>query len=223
VSFLLPPEESAGYEEARVLLLPVPWDGTASWKRGTRRGPAAILEASRHVETWDDELELECADYGYHVLPAIEPAGADADGMAERVRGEAARILDAADDRLLVALGGEHSITPGMVAAFAARRPGLSVLHLDAHADLRDSWEGTRNSHACAGRRIRDHVETTVTVGVRSLSAGEDALVRREEIPIFRAADVAGRTDWIDAAVDLLGAEVYVTIDLDVLDPSIMP
>ncbi len=222
-TFLGLPEEESTFEAARVLILPVPWDGTASWRPGARFGPEAILQASRQVETWDEELGLSVEGLGFHLLPEVSPLGAGADAMVERIHAAAASVLERAGDRFLLVLGGEHSLSAGIVRAFAARRPGLSVLHVDAHADLRDAYEGTRNSHACACRRIRDHVGRTVSVGVRSLSRDEARRIEEERIPVFYAHDIAGRTDWIGSVVDRLAEEVYVTIDLDALDPSVMP
>jgi agmatinase len=222
-TFLGLPAEDSTFQGARVLVLPVPFEGTVSWGGGAGRGPAAILEASKYVETWDEELDLLPEVLGFHLLPEIEPGDSDADEMTERIHAAAAKVLDRAGDRFLLTLGGEHSVTPGIVRAFAERREGLSILHVDAHADLRPEYEGTRNSHACACRRIRDHVTDTVSVGIRSLSEEEARLVREERIPIYWAKDVVGRTDWIAEAVGRLSDTVYVTIDLDALDPSIMP
>ncbi len=222
-TFLGLPEEACGFETSRVLILPIPYDGTASYRPGARFGPEAILAASAFVETYDDELDLVPEGLGFHTLPAISPTGTGADAMTERIYGAAKEILSRAGDRFLLSLGGEHSVTPGLVRAFAECHDGLSVLHLDAHADLRDSYEDCRNSHACACRRLREHVRDTVSVGVRSLSENEAALIRAEDIPVFSALDVKGSTEWIDEVVDCLGPEVYVTLDLDVLDPSIMP
>jgi len=222
-TFLGLPEEACGFQTSRVLILPIPYDGTASWRPGARFGPEAILAASAFVETYDDELDLVPVGLGFHTLPAVSPTGTGADAMTERIYGAAREVLSLAGDRFLLSLGGEHSVTPGLVRAFAERHEGLSVLHLDAHADLRDSYEDCRNSHACACRRLREHVRNTVSVGVRSLSREEAALIREEEIPVFFARDVRVSTDWISAVVDLLGPEVYITLDLDVFDPSIMP
>lgn len=223
MNFLDLPEADSTFENARVLVLPIPYDGTASYGSGARHGPRAIIDASRFVETYDEELGRSVDGLGYHLLDAIETDAATADELTERIHREAAAILDRGGDRFLLSLGGDHSVTPGIVRAFAERRPNLSVLHIDAHADLRTEYEGTRNSHACACSRIRDYTDKTVSVGIRSLSAEEATRIEEERIPIFWARDVAGRTDWIDEAVDLLTDEVYLTIDLDGLDPSIMP
>lgn len=222
-TFLGLPEAESRFEESRVLVLPIPYDGTTSYRPGTRFGPEAILAASRYVETWDEELGVSPEVLGFHLLPEVAPVGTGADDMTENIHSAVTEILARSGDRFLLSLGGEHSVSPGIVRAFAERHPGLSVLHIDAHADLRSDYEGTRNSHACACRRIREHVERTVSVGIRSLSQPEADLIRREDIPVFWAQDIVGRTDWIEEAVELLSEEVYVTIDLDALDPSILP
>jgi len=222
-TFLGLPEEDSTFDSARVLVLPIPYDGTASYGTGARFGPAAILAASRYVETWDEEIGVSIEAIGYHVLPEVPAAGAGADAMTARIYAEASGILDRAGDRFLLTLGGEHSVTPGVVRAVAERRENLSVLSIDAHADLRDEYEGSANSHACAGRRIREIVETTVSVGIRSVSEPEARRIEEEEVPIYWARDVVGRTDWIPEAVSRLTDEVYLSVDLDGLDPSIMP
>jgi N1-aminopropylagmatine ureohydrolase len=222
-SFLGLPEEQTAFEESRVLILPIPYDGSTSYRPGARLGPQAILDASAFVETYDDELDLVPVILGFHTLPAIPATAAGADRMTERIYQAAREVLSRAGDRFLLSLGGEHSVTSGLVRAFAEKFDNLSVLHLDAHADLRDTYEDTGNSHACACRRLREHVERTVSVGIRSLSREEADRVEAEDIPLFFARDIVGRSDWVDEAVELLTGNVYVTIDLDVFDPSIMP
>ena len=207
--------------DADVLVLPIPYEGTVSYGGGTAAGPAAILDASAYVETWDEELGVSLESLGYRVLPPVEPGDRSADEMTEAIY-QAARA-SFVDGRFHLSLGGDHSVTPGLVRAASEGTGGLSVLHIDAHGDLRDEYEGTRNSHACACRRIRDHVSTTVSVGVRAISEPEARLIDDEEIPIFLARDIVGRTDWIGEAVDLLTDDVYLTLDLDGLDPSILP
>lgn len=223
LTFLGLPEGQDAFEHSRAVILSVPFDGTASYGDGARFGPAALLRASAYVETWDEELELPLEGFGFCTLPALEVASGGQEETMARIYNTTKRVLERAGDRFFLALGGEHSISAPIVRAFAEKYPGLSVLHLDAHADLRDSYEGSRDSHACACRRIREHVETTVSVGVRSLSAPEAALIKEDGIPVYPAREIAGRTEWIDEVIDFLGDVVYVTIDLDVLDPSVMP
>jgi agmatinase len=214
----LEPERSA-FDTSNVLIWPVPFEKTVSYGRGTREGPDAIIDASRNMELYDEELCGEPALIGIHTLAAID---------AEREPAEMMRILESEADRLIKTgkfvcmLGGEHSITPPVVRAFARNFSGLSVLQIDAHADLRDSYDGTPHSHACAMRRVVE-VCPAVQVGIRSLSSAEALAIPKLSTRVFYAKDIAGRTDWIDGAVGALTENVYLTIDIDGLDPSLVP
>lgn len=210
----------AKFGDARVVVLPVPYEGTVTYGAGTRNGPQAIIAASKHVELYDDELDCEPYAWGIHTLPEMETDNRNPDEMFQSIREMGKRL--AASDKLIVTLGGEHSITPGMVAAFAEVYDPISVLQLDAHADLRDEYGGTRYSHACSMRRVLEHC-TAVQVGIRSLSRPEMRLIQREGLPVFFMRDMRARADWMDDAIEHLAENVYVTIDLDVFDPSIMP
>jgi agmatinase len=219
-----------GLEEAeiksppRYSIIQAPFDLTASYVKGAASGPAAIIEASTHMELYDEELGCEPYKAGIETLKPIGPA-ACAEEMVEAVRSAAEEVLGVGS--IPVLLGGEHSVTLGMVRALKARYQDLSVLQLDAHADLRDTYEGSPYNHACVGRRISE-LCTLVQAGVRSLSA--------EEAGFLKSAEGAGvKTHY---AVDMLGADpaalaasiaeeladpVFVTIDIDVFDPSVMP
>jgi len=210
----------AKFGDARVVVLPVPYEGTVTYGAGTRNGPQAIIAASKHVELYDDELDCEPYAWGIHTLPEMEAGNRNPDEMFQSIREMGKRL--AASDKLIIILGGEHSITPGMVAAFAEVYNPISVLQLDAHADLRDEYGGTRYSHACSMRRVLEHCPA-VQVGIRSLSRPEMRLIQREGLPVFFMRDMRARTDWMDDAIERLAENVYVTIDLDVFDPSIMP
>jgi agmatinase len=214
----LEPDRSA-YETASVLIWPVPYERTVSYGLGTHEGPEAIIDASRYMELYDEELERETADIGIHTLPAIATDRAPQE-MIPAIEREAARLLESG--KFLCMLGGEHSITPPVVRAFHARYPKLSVLQIDAHADLRESYEGTPLSHASAMRRV---VETcpAVQVGIRSLSLDEARAISGLPTRIFWAKDIVGRTDWIESAVEALSDDVYLTLDIDGLDPSVVP
>lgn len=223
----LPPDQSA-YAGARVVILPVPYDATTSYRAGTRDGARAILDASAQVELYDADLGRTPAEVGIHTLDELEPDFRSPGQMVERVRRAIARILH--DDKLPVLLGGEHSLTPGAVAACRERYPSLGVLHLDAHADLRDTYHGTPQSHACAIRRVVDLGCSVVSVGIRSLSAEEAEYretasavntVTATAIARARYEPSALAALW-DRTVASLPAEVYITIDLDVFDPSLM-
>ncbi|MDY0061174.1 MAG: agmatinase [Myxococcota bacterium] len=215
--------EEAGqseYRDADTVVLPAPLEATVSYGHGTAEGPAALLEASNFVELYDEETEQEFAGR-VHTLPfpVLPPDAGDA---VEALRRCALGPLR--DGKLLLVLGGEHSLSPGPIAAAAACYPGLGVLHLDAHLDLRAEYEGTPYSHASAMRRVVDDLGLpVVSVGIRSFSAAEARLVKERGYRPFyaHACDDAG--DWIAAAIDRLPAQVYLTLDLDVLDPAELP
>ncbi|MFB0518127.1 MAG: agmatinase [Acidobacteriota bacterium] len=214
----LPPEESA-LETSRFLILPVPYEETVTYLRGTCKGPQAIIEASQHVELYDEELNMEPYRAGIHTLPDVAPEK-DPQHMMEKL---AARIAELhSTTRTLVTLGGEHSITVGIIKGLKKHYPQLSVLNIDAHADLRNEYEGLKLSHACVARRIYEMVPV-VMVGVRSMSLEEAEFIREEEFPLYYASELmAGSSPW-EEIVERLSDTVYVSIDLDVFDPSLMP
>jgi agmatinase len=207
------------FENASALIWPVPFEKTVSYGAGTREGPAAIIDASRYMELYDEEIGGETATIGIHTLPAID-ADREPDEMMRALQREAQNLLKTG--KFLCMLGGEHSISAPVVRAFHEKYPKLSVLQIDAHADLRDSYEGTRHSHASAMRRVLE-VCPAVQVGIRSLSAEEARVIPHLPTRIFYAKDITGRTDWFDAAIDSLTEDVYLTIDIDGLDPSLVP
>jgi len=219
--FDLPPEQSS-YDYARVAVLPVPYDGTASYRRGSARGPAALVEASRQVETFDEDTGHRLEEIGIHLLRPVEQGG-DPAGVADRVAAATARVLG--DGRFPVALGGDHTaVTAGAVRAFveADHRP-LGVLIIDAHLDLRDEYEGSPFSHACNARRLLDLGVEVLIVGARSWSAGEEAFRAARGIEPVRADAVARGEVSPAEIVERLPDSVYLSIDLDGLDPSVMP
>jgi N1-aminopropylagmatine ureohydrolase len=208
------------FDRARVVILPIPLDRTTSYVPGTRNGPHEILVASSHMELWDEETQTDVHSIGVFTMPEMEFPFATMDDVVGAIRRVANEIL--ARDKFLFVLGGEHSITPPIVAATAAKHPGLSVLQIDAHADLRDSFMGTPHNHACAMRRTLEFAPTT-QVGIRSLSPEEAAAAPSLPTRIFYDFNMRQRVDWIDAVVESLGEKVYITIDVDGLDPAIMP
>jgi agmatinase len=211
---------SRSFEDSRVVVLPVPVDRTTSYVSGTRNGPREILQASSHMELWDEEVGADVHGVGIFTLPEMELPFGEMAPLLEEIRRVASEIL--ARDKFLVTLGGEHSITPPLVAAAASRHKGLSVLQIDAHADLRDSFMGTVHNHACAMRRSLDYARIT-QVGIRSLSTEEAQAVPSLATTIFYDASMRRDPDWIDRVVESLGDPVYITIDVDGMDPAIMP
>lgn len=211
-------------ERAGALVLPLPLDITASWGRGTDRGPAALIHASHHLELYDEELDLDVAaavggiaTWPTPVLPGEPRAAFEAIGA---LAGELLR-----PDRLLLSLGGEHSVTHPLVLAHRRLWPGLCVLQVDAHADMRASYLGSEHNHACPMRRLMEAGVHVTSVGIRSMDESERPFLRSQQSRIWLAHEVAGRlAERAAEIVDALPAqEVYLTIDLDGLDPSVCP
>ena len=208
------------FDDSAVVVLPVPVDRTTSYVGGTRNGPHEILQASSHMELWDEETATDVHSIGIFTLPEMEfPQNTQAEVVAEiqRVASELVRR-----GKFPVVLGGEHAVTGPVVAAVAAVYPGLSVLQIDAHADLRDSYMGTPHSHACAMRRVLEHARCT-QVGIRSLSIEEAQIAPSLRTTIFYDHDMRNDPNWIDSVVRSLSDTVYITIDVDGFDPAIMP
>src|SRR3954463_11944962 len=208
------------FANARVVILPIPLDRTTSYVPGTRNGPHEILVASSHMELWDEETGTDVHSIGIFTMPEMEFPFATMDEVIEEIHRVAAEIV--ARGKFPVVLGGEHSITAPVVAALASRHAGLSVLQIDAHADLRDSFMGTPHNHACAMRRVLEYARTT-QVGIRSLSPEEAAAAPTLPTEIFFDFNMRQDENWMERVVDSLSETVYITIDVDGLDPSIMP
>jgi agmatinase len=208
------------FASARVVILPVPLDRTTSYVSGTRNGPHEILVASSHIELWDEETQTDVHSIGIYTLPEMEFPFAGMDEVVCEIRRVASELVNR--DKFPLILGGEHSITPAVVGAVAAKHRGLSVLQIDAHADLRDSFMGTPHNHACAMRRTLDFAPTT-QVGIRSLSPEEAAAAPGLRTTIFYDYNMRADPRWIDRVVESLTDTVYITIDVDGLDPAIMP
>ena len=211
---------AASFEDAKAVILPVPLESTTSYVPGTRNGPREILVASSHLELWDEEMNTDIHPIGICTLPEMElPFDDMADIMGE-IRRVTAGILE--HDKFPIVLGGEHSITSAIVAAVAAKHPGVTVLQIDAHADLRDTYMGTRFNHACAMRRVTEHARCT-QVGIRSLSTEEAKAAATLPTTIFYDVNMRQDANWMAKVVESLGETVYITIDVDGLDPAIMP
>lgn len=236
-------------EGARVAILPVPYDATTSFHAGARHAPEAALTASHHIEEYDEELGREICDVGIHTAEPVEPDLGSPEAMVRRVEARVDGLLS--EGKRVITLGGDHTVAVGAVWAHASRFGPLSVLQVDAHADLRDAWEGSRFSHACAARRMGEHdgVERVVAVGVRAISPEGVALTRGggrglgpghparpdpevgpghevgQSHEVFFAQALAERdpADWISEVIASLRDRVYVTFDVDGFDPSVVP
>jgi len=207
----------ADYKSAKIIVLPVPYDETATWQKGAELGPKAILEASAHVELYDIETCIEVHYLGIHTLQ-IPYLPKSPEKLTQFIRKNFSSLIK--DEKFPVMLGGNHSITPGAVQGIKEYISNLSVLQLDAHADLRESYNGSPLNHACVMARVKE-ICPAVQVGIRSL--GREEYEKLDKSRIFFAKDIIFEDHWVEDAVELLSSNVYVTIDLDVFDPSIMP
>jgi agmatinase len=218
-------ERAGAFDTAAAVILPVPYEATTSYGGGTRAGPGAILDASRYIELYDREFACEVGPaLGVHTLPQVELTRAGSTEAMMELREIHDRVLEACDGRFLVVLGGEHAISSPAIRSHAAARDGrISVLQFDAHADLRDRYEGSPHSHASAMARVLD-VADVVAVGVRGVSLEEVEVARDHDGVHLVWAEEMWRDDaWMDAALERLGPQVYITFDVDYFDPSLMP
>jgi agmatinase len=215
-------EAWADFDAARVVVLPVPYEGTVSWGRGAAAAPEAILRASTQVELYDEQMRSEPFRAGIFTDPMLPIPGGATERVVDAVARRVGELMDAG--KWVVTLGGEHSITPGAVRSAAARHPGLKLVQLDAHADLRESYEGNPWSHASAMARCLGLAEIRA-IGIRNYSI-EEAERIRAGIPgysILHAWEMEGE-EWPARALrGLDGKPVYLTVDLDYFDPSVIP
>lgn len=211
------PEEYSGYKNAKVVILPVPYDGTSTWGKGADKGPQAFLDASENMEIYDLESDTEVHKHGIWLSQALN-CDKNPEIMAQQVKAKAKKFYE--DNKLFTMIGGEHSVSIGAIMASAEKFENLSVLQLDAHSDLRAEYEGTAYNHACALHWASKNTNL-VQVGIRSMAIEEKEFIKKENV--FFAEDIANRNNWQQEVIDKLGENVYLTIDLDYFDPSILP
>jgi len=220
--------EGQTYKNAKAIVLPVPYDKTSSYGKGADKGPAALIAASPQMENYDREFDTEAyKKYGIFTVPEMKVKTMPPEKMVATVAKKYEQLLK--DDKFVGMIGGEHSITPGAVRPLAAKYKNLSVLHWDAHGDLRDSYEGTKYSHACSMRRSYDYVDTVIQVGIRSISQEEIDWVKKMNYgdrifsPSRFGFDAETKAKSIAEIVSKLSDNVYISIDLDGFDPSFLP
>lgn len=209
--------EHSQYESARMVIIPVPYDETSTWIKGAEKGPEAIIEASAHLELYDIETDSQVYREGIFTDSAVEKgpsAKYTIDTIKDRVK------VHIKSNKFVVVIGGEHSVSIGAIRAHVESNTNISVLQLDAHADLREEYEGCRHNHACVMARAREMCPV-VQVGIRSMDSAEREYMDTKNV--FFAKDIFNKKDWIKEVVLRLSDKVYITIDLDVFDPSIMP
>jgi len=213
-------EEFSSFDNARIVIWPIAYEGTVSYGGGTGKGAAAIIDASRNMELYDEETDAETYKLGIHTVeesPSIDPP----ERMMNTLYFRAKDLVS--NEKFVTMIGGEHSVSAPVIRAHAEKYMNLSVLQIDAHADLRDEYDGTPYSHASImARVVKDLNIPAVQVGIRSISVDEARNLDQLPTRIFWAKDIVGRDDWWDDAVDGLTENVYLTIDIDGLDPSLV-
>lgn len=214
-------KEFSDYESSQVLIFPVAYEGTVSYGAGTGAGASAIIEASRNMELYEEETDAEVYKIGIYTLPEFTPRESP-EAMMNALYEETKTLLKS--EKFVCMLGGEHSVSAPVIRAHAEKFHNISILQIDAHADLRDEYDGTPHSHASImARSVKDLKIPAVQVGIRSLSADEARSLSEIPTKIYWARDIVGRTDWIDSAIENLTENVYLTIDIDGLDSSLVP
>ncbi len=209
------PEKYARLDDAQVVLIPVPYDGTSSWQKGADKGPDAFLEASENMELFDIETRTEVYRKGVYLAPPVTE-NSSPEKMVEAVQKITKNYID--QEKFVTIFGGEHSVSIGTIRAFNEAFPDLTVVQLDAHADLRPEYEGSKCNHACA---LHEASKTTnlVQVGIRSMDISE--LEHMDENQVYFGDDLY--ENWTEDAIGQMTPNVFITIDLDAFDPSIMP
>ncbi|MDE0535369.1 agmatinase [Tenacibaculum sp. L6] len=211
------PDQYAKLETAKVVLIPVPYDGTSTWQKGADKGPEAFLNASENMELYDIETDSEVYKEGVYLAPAVTE-NTSPEAMVDAVHETTKKYIN--KNKFVTLFGGEHSISIGTIRAFNECFNNLTVLHIDAHADLRKEYEGTKCNHACA---VYEASQTTnlVQVGIRSMDVTEKSSMNMEKV--FFAHDMAVNEYWMDDVIDQLTGNVFITFDLDAIDPSLLP
>lgn len=211
------PEQFGKLETSKIVLIPVPYDGTSTWQKGADKGVDAFLEASENMELYDIETNTEVYKEGIHLTDFVTE-NSSPENMVEAVHTVTKKYIN--KNKFVTILGGEHSISIGTIRAFNEYYNNLTVLHIDAHADLRKEYEGSTCNHACAVYEANQNTNL-VQVGIRSMDICETRVMNREKV--FFAHEMATNEYWMDDVIDQLTDNVFITFDLDAFDPSIMP
>ena len=211
------PEKCSGQTNSKIVILPVKYDQTSTWIKGAKKGPEAIIEASANMELYDIETDSEVYKKGIFTdKPLAEKTSPE--NMIKAVERKTKSYIE--KGLFVVVIGGEHSVSIGSIRAHAKCHENITVLQLDAHADLRDQYNKSKYNHACVMARASE-ICPIVQVGIRSMDSSEKKYMKKENT--FFAQDIHDNSDWFDRAISKISQNVYVTIDLDVFDPSIMP
>jgi agmatinase len=211
------PERYAKLEHAKIVLIPVPYDGTSTWQKGADKGPKAFLEASENMELYDIETDSEVYQQGIYLTSAVTE-NRSPELMVAAVHELVKKYIKR--NKFVTVFGGEHSVSIGTISAFNEMFPNLTVLHIDAHADLRKSYNGSTCNHACAVYEASQNTNL-IQVGIRSMDIKEKSTMNLEKT--YFAHEMAMDDSWMDSAIDQMTDNVFITFDLDAFDPSIMP
>lgn len=205
------------YDEAKILLQSIPYDGTSTWGKGADKGFEVLMNTSVNLEFYDIETDSEVYKQGIHILPSLTE-NASPEAVYKAVFDKTTELIKS--NKFLTFFGGEHSISIGIIEAFTKKYQNLTVLQLDAHSDLRDSYLGSEYNHACAMHQA-NKICNLVQVGIRSMDVSEKGFLNLDNC--FFAEDMYGTTEWMDQSIKKMTDDVYISFDLDALDPSIMP
>ena len=211
------PEEFSKLENAKIVLIPVPYDGTSTWQKGADKGPEAFLDASENMELYDIETGTEVYQQGVYLVDAVTE-NESPEAMVEAVHQVTKKYIK--KNKFVTIFGGEHSVSIGTIRAFNEMFPSLTILHIDAHADLRKSYEGSTCNHACAVYEASQNTNL-IQVGIRSMDIKEKSIMNLDKT--YFAHDMAIDDSWTDSAIDQMTDNVFITFDLDAFDPSILP
>jgi len=220
-NFLGLEEQFSDLNGSRFVVLPIPYEGTVSYLKGTASAPAAIIAASQQVELFDEVLLDEFYQCGIATAKAVEVSELSPEELQKKIYAAAKAIVE--KDKFVLGLGGEHSITPALIKAACEKYPNISVLHIDAHADLRDEYLGSKFNHACVMRRIWDMQIPAVSAGVRSFDRNQFEFIEENKPKILSPAYIDQKSDWQEQVLAELTDDVYITVDIDGLDPAFAP
>lgn len=221
-------EAIASYENAQAVILPIPYEATTTYRKGCEHGPDAVLEASDQLEAYDEELGQEtCHSVGIYTSDYVADTRSNPDLTAEEMLTETTEtvIQFIQDQKFVVGIGGEHAITTGIVRAYQqALDQAFTVVQIDAHGDMRHEFEGSLHNHACVMRRVLEMGLPTLPVGIRAICKEEAELIKAKKIPVIWAREMAFDPDWIEKAINQIKTpKVFITIDVDGIDPSLIP
>ena len=221
-------EAIASYENAQTVILPIPYEATTTYRKGCEHGPDAVLEASDQLEAYDEELGQEtCHEVGIYTSDYVADTRSNPDLTAEEMLRETTETVTQfiKDQKFVVGIGGEHAITTGIVRAYQqAINETFTVVQIDAHGDMRHEFEGSLHNHACVMRRVLEMGLPTLPVGIRAICKEEAELIKAQEIPVIWAREMAFDPDWIEKAINQIKTpKVFITIDVDGIDPSLIP